>query len=208
MRFTASTPAKRVALVAAIGVGLLTATGCGYINPQQTASPYAASDGIDANVGSLQLRNALIASSGNEGSSPTPSSDAPGRMLGSLYNTSSNDISITMTSPGQSTVSMTIPKNGTVRLEDSSTPADFSNVGGVPGSLVSVKVSDGTSTQDVQIPVLDGTLVQYRQYLPSPSSKASGSASSSASSSASPSESSSASSSESSSATPSATASR
>ncbi|MCH6471616.1 hypothetical protein [Sinomonas terrae] len=176
MRFTASTPAKRVALVAAIGVGLLTATGCGYINPQQTASPYAASDGIDANVGSLQLRNALIASAGNAGSSPTPSAGAPGRMLGSLYNTSSNDLSVTMTTPGQSTVSLTVPSNGTVRLEDNPTPADFANVGGVPGSLVSVKVSDGTSTQDVQIPVLDGTLEQYRQFLPSPSAKATSSA--------------------------------
>ncbi|WP_334170422.1 hypothetical protein [Sinomonas sp.] len=185
MRFTASTPAKRVALAAAIGVGLLTATGCGYINPQQTASPYAASDGIDANVGSLQLRNALIASSGKEGSSPTPSADAPGRMLGSLYNTSSNDLSVTLTTPGQSTVSLTIPSNGTIRLETDPSPVDFTNVGGVPGSLVSVKVSDGTSTQDVQIPVLDGTLSQYRQYLPTPSSSASTSASPSSSATAS-----------------------
>ena len=62
MRFTATKPAKRVAVLAALGVGLLTATGCGYINAQQTTHTYSASDGIRADIGPVQLRNMLIVS--------------------------------------------------------------------------------------------------------------------------------------------------
>lgn len=184
MRFTASTPAARVALAAALGVGLLTATGCGYINPQQTSIQYSASDGVRADVGSLQLRNVLIVSSGKSGSATTPSPDAPGRLIGSLYNTSSQDLTVSLSTANSSPVTVTVPKNGTVRLEES-TPVSFAHVGGVPGSLVDVQVSAGSSSQTVKIPVLDGTLEEYRQYLPTPSASASSSSSSSASSGAS-----------------------
>ncbi|MEA5456476.1 hypothetical protein SPF06_17230 [Sinomonas sp. JGH33] len=191
MRFTASTPAMRAALAAALGVGLLTATGCGYINPQQTSIQYSASDGVRADVGTVQLRNVLIASSGKAGSASTPSADAPGRLLGSLYNTSGQDASVVLSTPSSGSVRVDIPKNGTLHLEQNPNPVTFSHVGGLPGSLVDVKVTVDGKTQEVQIPVLDGTLDQYRQYIPTPTptatSSASGSASSSASASATPS---------------------
>ena len=207
MRFTASTPAVRVALAAALGVGLLTATGCGYINPQQTSIQYSSSDGIRADVGPVQLRNVLIASSGSasgqSGSTTTPNADAPGRLIGSLYNTSSQDVTLSLSTPNSTSVTVTVPKNGNVRLEDSA-PVTFSHVGGIPGSMVDVKITAGSTTQTVKIPVLDGTLEEYRQYLPTPSSSASASSSASGSSS---SASSSASASSTASTTPSASAS-
>ncbi|WP_415855701.1 hypothetical protein [Sinomonas sp. G460-2] len=185
MRFTASTPATRVALAAALGLGLLTATGCGYINPQQTSIQYSASDGIRADVGSVQLRNVLIASTGKSGSSQSVSANAPGRMIGTLFNTSGQDLTVSLSTPSSNTVSVTIPKNGEVRLETTSTPVDFSHVGGVPGSLVDVTVKAGGTSQSVKVPVLDGTIADYRTYLPTPSPSATSSASSSASGSAS-----------------------
>ena len=48
MRFTAMNRGQRGKLAmaaAALSVGLLTLTGCGYINAQQTSEQYAASDG-------------------------------------------------------------------------------------------------------------------------------------------------------------------
>ncbi|WP_422935526.1 hypothetical protein [Sinomonas sp. P47F7] len=185
MRFTASTPATRVALAAALGLGLLTATGCGYINPQQTSIQYSASDGIRADVGSVQLRNVLIASTGKSGSSQSASANAPGRMIGTLFNTSGQDLTVSLSTPSSNTVSVTIPKNGEVRLETTSTPVDFSHVGGVPGSLVDVKVNAGGTSQSVKVPVLDGTIADYRTYLPTPSPSATSSASSSTSASSS-----------------------
>ena len=67
MRFTAMNRGQRGKLAmatAALGIGLLSVTGCGYINPQQTSEQYAASDGTRTDVGPLQLRNMLIVSTG------------------------------------------------------------------------------------------------------------------------------------------------
>lgn len=45
------------ALALALGAGL---TGCNLISPQRTTMEYAASDGVNAEVGDLQVRNALL----------------------------------------------------------------------------------------------------------------------------------------------------
>ncbi|BAS07384.1 hypothetical protein AHiyo4_08060 [Arthrobacter sp. Hiyo4] len=55
--------------------------------PQQTSHQYAASDGIRADLGPLQLRNMLIVSDG---------ADKPGRLLGAVYNSSSQDVKLTV----------------------------------------------------------------------------------------------------------------
>src|SRR6478735_2073237 len=67
VRFTAMTRARRGKLAmatAAFGIGLLSLTGCGYINPQQTTEQYSASDGTRTDLGPLQLRNMMIISDG------------------------------------------------------------------------------------------------------------------------------------------------
>ena len=84
MRNTAMNPVQRGKLAiaaAAIGVGLLSVTGCGFVNAQQTTHQYSASDGIKADLGSLQLRNILIVASGEK---------EPGRVIGAVFNTSSH----------------------------------------------------------------------------------------------------------------------
>ncbi|MDQ4492312.1 hypothetical protein RBS60_19110 [Sinomonas sp. ASV486] len=184
MRFTATKPAQRVAVVAALGVGLLTATGCGYINAQQTTHTYSASDGIRADVGTLQLRNMLIVSSGTAGSSSSASADAPGRLVGTVFNSSDKDETLTL-KDGSTTTRLNVPKHGEVQLEKSSSPVSLSKTGALPGALATVSFTAGSTSQDVQIPVVDGTLAEYRQYLPTPSATPSGSASASASASSS-----------------------
>ena len=85
MRSTAMNRAQRGKLAltaAALGIGLLT-SGCGYINPQQTSDQYQASDGIVADLGPLKLSNMLIVSTGE---------DQPGRVIGAVYNSSSQDV--------------------------------------------------------------------------------------------------------------------
>lgn len=184
MRFTATKPAKRVAVVAALGVGLLTATGCGYINAQQTTRTYSASDGIRADIGKLQLRNMLIVSGGNAGSSSSASADAPGRLVGTIFNSDDQDKTVTLKA-GSTTTRLDVPKHGEVQLDKSgSNPVTLSKVGAIPGALATVSFTAGPDSQDVQIPVVDGTLAEYRQYLPTSSATASGSGSASASSSA------------------------
>lgn len=200
MRSTAMNRAQRGKLAltaAALGASLLTA-GCGYITPQQTSHQYSASDGIRADLGPLQLRNILIVSKDE---------NEPGRLIGAVYNSSSKDVKLTVNGAKGSQTEVPVKANGYTLLNQDSDAAVLSTTGGKPGSLVELKVSEnGTNVSNtVKVPVLDATLKEYKDYLPTPS--ASETSSSSASPSASSSAGSSSSASSSASATPSATAS-
>ncbi|WP_077489289.1 hypothetical protein [Sinomonas mesophila] len=166
MRFTASTPARRVALSVTLGAALLSATGCGYINDQQTTRMYSASDGAREDLGPLQLRNVLIVSSGIEGASPELTPDAPGRLIGTVFNTSDKPVSLTF-SDGGSTVRLDVPADGELRLEEESTPVELSQSGAIPGGLSPITFTANGQTKEIGVPVLDGTLPEYRDYLPS-----------------------------------------
>jgi hypothetical protein len=188
---------KLALTAAALGASLLTA-GCGYITPQQTSHQYSASDGIRADLGPLQLRNILIVSTGENG---------PGRLIGAVYNSSSKDVKLTVNGANGSQTEVPVKANSYTLLNQNSDAAILSTTGGKPGSLVDLKVSEnGTNVSNtVKVPVLDATLNEYKDYVPTPS--ASQTSSSSASPSASSSASSSSSAGSSASATPSATAS-
>ncbi|GAB4100969.1 hypothetical protein [Sinomonas halotolerans] len=166
MRFTASKPAKRVALIAALGVGLLSATGCGYINAQQTTHKYAASDGIVADLGPLQLRNVLVVSSGRAEGSEGLSADAPGRLLGTVFNTSAQEVALTFSDAG-TPVRLDIPANGEVNLGEEGMPIELSESGAIPGGLAPIEFTAAGTSKELSVPVLDGALAEYREYLPS-----------------------------------------
>ena len=187
MRFTAMTPGRRGKLAmatAALGIGLLSVSGCGYINPQQTSVQYSASDGTRTDLGPVQLRNMMIVSDGE---------NKPGRVLGAVYNTSSNDVILTIKGAEGSQTQVPVKKNSYVLLNDSTDSATLSTTGGKPGSLVEVTLSESATNMKAKfnMPVLDGTIADYKKYIPTPTPTAT--SSSSASSSASPSSSTSAS---------------
>ena len=161
MRFTAMNRAQRAKLAltaGALGVGLL-ASGCGYTNSQQTSEQYQSSDGIITDLGPLQLRNMLIVSSGK---------DQPGRLIGAVYNSSSQDVKLTVNGAEGSQTEVPVKANSYTLLNESSDEAILSTTGDIPGSLVDVKITeDGTNVSNtVKVPVLDATLPEYKEYLP------------------------------------------
>jgi hypothetical protein len=162
VRFTATNRAQRGKLAltaAALGLGLVSVTGCGYITPQQTSHQYSASDGIRADLGPLQLRNFLIVSAGE---------DQPGRLLGAVYNSSSQDVRLTVNGAEGSQTQVSVKANSYTLLNDSTDEAILSTSGGIAGSLVPVKISeDGTNLdKTIDVPVLDATLEEYKEYVP------------------------------------------
>jgi hypothetical protein len=178
VRSTAMNRAQRGKLAltaAAIGVSLLTA-GCGYITPQQTSHQYSASDGIRADLGPLQLRNFLIVSGGE---------DEPGRLIGAVYNSSSKDVKLTVNGAKGSQTEVPVKANSYTLLNENTDQAILSTTGGKPGSMVDLKITEnGTNVSNtVKVPVLDATLKEYKDYVPSasPSATPSSSAGSSAS---------------------------
>ncbi|MCC2660738.1 MAG: hypothetical protein K0R37_1512 [Arthrobacter sp.] len=162
MRFTAMNRGQRGKMAmaaAALSVGLLTLTGCGYINAQQTSEQYAASDGTRSDVGPVQLRNMLIVATGE---------NQPGRVIGAVYNSSSNDVKVTLSGAEGAQTEIPVKKNSYTLLNESTDPAILSTAGGRPGSLVDITVrEDGTNVnKTVKVPVVDGTLKEYQAYLP------------------------------------------
>jgi hypothetical protein len=164
VRFTAMNRGQRGKLAmatAALGVGLLSVTGCGYINPQQTSEQYSASDGTRTDLGPLQLRNVLIVSDG-EGK--------PGRVVGAVYNTSSKDVLLTISGAAGSQTQVPVKRNSYTLLNDSTPEAVLSNTGGKPGTVVEVTIREDGTNQNAKfkVPVVDATIVDYKQYLPTP----------------------------------------
>jgi hypothetical protein len=183
VRFTAMTRGRRGKLAmatAALGVSLLTMTGCGYATPAQTSVQYSASDGTRADLGPLQLRNMLIVSDGE---------NKPGRVIGAVYNTSPKDVSLTIVGASGSQTQVPVKKDSYVLLNDSTDAATLSTTGGKPGSLVEVTLrEDGTNLESkFKMPVLDGTITDYKSYLPTPAPTGAASGSASPTSTASPS---------------------
>jgi len=141
----------------AIGAGLLSVTGCGYINAQQTSHQYAASDGVKADLGSLQLRNIVIVSAG---------ADKPGRVIGAVFNQSSSDATLVIDGANGAQTSIPVKAKSQTYLNEDSDAAVLSSTGGAPGSLVTVSISSGSASSKLKVPVMDGSLVEYQKYLP------------------------------------------
>ncbi|MDN4642890.1 hypothetical protein QCD75_02635 [Arthrobacter sp. PsM3] len=162
MGFTAMNRGQRGKLAmatAVLGLGLMSVTGCGAVNPQQTSVQYAASDGTQANVGPLQLRNMMIISAGK---------DKPGRVIGAVYNSSSENVKLTIIGSAGSQTQVAVKQNSYTLLNESTDEAILSSTGGAPGSLVEVSISEDGTNQSTKfkMPVLDATIPDYKQYLP------------------------------------------
>lgn len=140
-----------------LGVVLLT-TGCSYDNSAETAKITPATNGINTVVGSIKLADMLILSH---------AADQPGRIIGTVFNASSKDATVTISGASGAPVSIPVKANGHTSLAQP--PAmTLDPSGGAPGSMVTVRVSeDATGTSaDVQLPVLNATLPEYESYMP------------------------------------------
>jgi hypothetical protein len=141
-----------------LGLVLLTGTGCSYDNPAETAKITPATNGISTVVGPIKLADMLILSHG---------ADQPGRIMGTVFNTSSTDAVVTITGASGSKVSIPVKANGYTSLAQP--PAMMLEpTAGPPGSMVTVRVSEDSAgaSADVQLPVLDATLPEYQSYMP------------------------------------------
>ena len=141
-----------------LGVLLLTGTGCSSDNPAETTKITPATNGINTVVGPMKLADMLILSHG---------ADQPGRIMGTVFNTSAKDAVVTISGASGSTVSIPVKANGETSLAQP--PAMMLDpTTGSPGSLVTVRVSEDSTgkSAEVQLPVLDSTLPEYQSYMP------------------------------------------
>ncbi|MCU1631922.1 MAG: hypothetical protein JWM61_574 [Micrococcaceae bacterium] len=154
-----SAPKNRVQQSVAAGAVLmmLGVSGCSFTAEQFTATPYAPSDGIVKDVGPVLLRNILVVGRDDE---------TAGRLIGTVFNTSDEPVDLSIRAGGAST-SVTIEGQGEFRFEDETADdATLEGLQDVPGSLIDVDFEVEGEDATFQVPVLDGTLEEYREFVP------------------------------------------
>ncbi|GAA2175105.1 hypothetical protein GCM10009784_16170 [Arthrobacter parietis] len=154
-----SAPKKRVQLAAAgtAVLALLGATGCSAVNEQATTIEYSASDGIVDRVGPVLLRNILIITS-DEGE--------PGTLLGTLFNESDSPVQVTIDGENENS-QVTIDANGKYVFEDEvGDDGILEGISEIPGALVDLEFTVNSESESIRVPVLDGTLEEYREFVP------------------------------------------
>lgn len=157
---------RRIAVTAALAIGLAFGTaGCTFLAPQATLIKYNASDGVDLNVGKLQVRNAFVISPNGK--------DA--NLIGVLINTSDSPIAVKLQfSSGSAGTSKTLTehlKAGEVLSlgNPGVKQVVFRKADVKPGALLTVYIQYGNEQgKNLQLPVLNGSQSYYTGLAPSP----------------------------------------
>lgn len=171
MKFAASTTLKRTGAAAAVVAALLTTSGCGFINTfdnkQPTTIVYDASDGVSFSINDkdkrFEVRNVMLISEGD---------GAPGRLLGTVLNLSDTDLTLEIdwATSGSKTTRIEVPAKSQIRFEDDANKVILPSVDKLPGeTLIDAKATIGSTTEKFNLPILNGAIEEYKEYIPNAS---------------------------------------
>jgi len=153
--------ASSLALAAAILVG---ASGCALFAPQSTLEQYAPSDGVEATVAGIDIRNALLVMT-KDGTSVN--------VVFTAVNSGSSSKNLTMSfvsadGAAQASAEFEIAPGSTLfgDPEGEIAPTLVPLPGLVAGQTAKVYLQiPGSSDVELDIPVVDGTLVEYQDFV-------------------------------------------
>ena len=129
-------------------------SGCMYLSPAQTTKSYDPADGTIATVGSLQLSDVLVVTSGK---------GAPGKLHGMVTNNGSSNVKLTIAATGGKSQSVTVPADTAVRLDGKTSgnsttkvkPVTVAKVSTVPGKQMTITFATAKAgATPVKVPVL------------------------------------------------------
>ncbi|RPF19801.1 hypothetical protein [Myceligenerans xiligouense] len=186
-RTTAHRRARTVAVAAVTAAGAALLSACA---PTTTALNYSPSDGVMVSVGAqdvgeytdLRGLNLMVVAE-EEG--------AAGNLLGALTNDTREGATFTLSPEGATPVTFEVGAGDTVYIGgEAGEPVLIDTVSAAPGSSIPTTLEAGGESQAFSLPVLNGELAEYADYVPSPepSGSASPEASASPETSASPEE--------------------
>jgi hypothetical protein len=154
--------ASSIVLAALIAVG---ASSCTFMTPQATRISYFPSDGFDATVGDIEVRNAILLTSGDGGARTS--------LVVTLSNTSGSSQSVSfqheVAGAGSDRETVTVdaaPGLTAFGAEDSETIV-FESIEPTPGSLAQVYIQYGDAEGvEMDVPVLNGDQDTYAELVP------------------------------------------
>jgi hypothetical protein len=166
-----------VAVAAAVALG---ATGCEFMTTADTQHIKDITDGINVNVGKLNIRNALFVST---------NSGRNARFVATIVNStgSAKELTVQAKDSTDHEATVRVPANTTLDLANAKSADEivFRNVKVTPGDLTKVYFSYPSATgASAKIPVLTGAMAEYATLVPttSPSPSSSSTAGTGASS--------------------------
>ncbi|MDM7830466.1 hypothetical protein [Cellulomonas edaphi] len=160
---TSLRPRSRLLLAAGLCIAGVALSGCSATNEITTEKPYSASNGVRVALGDVRASDLLVVASG-EG--------AEGLLLGGLTNDGDDPRTVTLTF-GDQTATVPVEGHATVLLDgttgDGHADVRVTAVSVPPGALLpSTIATDAAGSQDVGIPVLDGSQPEYASLVPTP----------------------------------------
>jgi len=151
---------SRLAASLIISVAVITgATGCSMISPVATKIDYSPSDGVNVpDSGTILVRNAFIVAT-EDGSN--------GNLIAAFINESDKNDSVSIEVDGLSPLLVKVPVGEPVSLGANTDPLLIEGLDAMPGSTVAVYFQSGAAEGElVQVPVLDGSLSYYAEFVP------------------------------------------
>jgi hypothetical protein len=144
-------------IIATILSSTLALTGCSFA-PPATLIPYAPSDGTQLDVAELRARNFLI----------IKGEASRSMLIGSVVNSVDRDKTFTIQLFDQDgnriTESFEVAGLGKTDIGFNGAPALIFDIDSRPGQYYSIYFGQGTDAQELLVPVLDGTLTEYREF--------------------------------------------
>jgi len=146
-------------VVTAVSVALM--TGCGVFSEQTTQLDYTPSDGAQGDVGGIGVRNMMFVAEDEQ---------SPGSLVAVFVNSSSEVVQVSLSAQNGVEASFDVPANGSVSVgPDGDETVEADPVGIVPGRTLPVTVTGADETLEIVTPVLDGTLTEYEDLVPTAS---------------------------------------
>jgi hypothetical protein len=141
-------------------VVLLGTTGCNMLAPQATTIIYSASDGVNVpDSGPVVVRNAMVIAD-EEGTA--------GNLIGAIVNRSEEEQTLTIeVADSGEALAVRVPARGRISLGVDEDAILLEKLGATPGETIGLTFQSGDESGTLaQIPVLDGTLPQYEEFVP------------------------------------------
>lgn len=151
----------RPLVVAAAVLSLAGLTGCMELSEQTTTLQYTPTDGTQADLdGGVKVRNVLLVSEG---------SGEPATLIASVVNTGTEQATVNFGGDVVNTV-VRVDAGETVHVgPEGDEQVEVDSLDAHPGELVDVTVDAGGEPQQMDVPVMDGTLQELATLVPTAS---------------------------------------
>ncbi|GEL46386.1 hypothetical protein CHO01_15020 [Cellulomonas hominis] len=153
-----SRPSARPVAVGAVVALAAVLSGCSATNPITTEEPYSASDGVRATLGSVTAENLLVIAA---------EADGPGAVQGALTNRGDEPVTVDLVLGGDSE-QLRLGAGETLLLGGTEGEELVLTTPAAPGAVADLTLrTAGDGEIAFQVPVLDGTLPEYADLVPS-----------------------------------------